>query len=202
VKFLSPRVVFLIILGLFVFPLILAWLMYNGSLDFELGETSNQGVLLAPPIALDWSGAQASSQNKTHSLDGSWVILYPLERPCSTDCRNLLTGLRQMHIASGRDRNRIVIALLVEADYPESYSAEIDEIYHQFTILSGQSAVFSSSLAQASNQIEQDGSSSDNIFLVDPLGNIMMSYNGKDSPSRLRHDLKRLLKWSKLDKRS
>lgn len=200
-KFLSPRIIFLLILGLFVLPLVLAWLMFNGTLSFELGETSNQGVLLEPPVPLDWSGAEARSQSKTLSLNGSWVILYPLEQTCSETCEDLLIGLRQMHIASGRDRNRIVIALLLEADYSESFSAELDEIYQHFSILTSQNTLFTSSIKNAISQSRQSGST-DKIFLVDPLGNIMMSYNGADSPSRLSHDLKRLLKWSKLDKRS
>ena len=36
-------------------------------------------------------------------------------------------------------------------------------------------------------------------YLIDPLGNIMMSYAAGFDPNDLKRDLKRLLTWSKLD---
>ena len=106
-----------------------------------------------------------------------------------------------MHIASGRNSNRVVIALLLPPDHAESLGTELTTIYNHFTLLSSPSSIFSTSLQQATDQNAGVDRTS-NIFLVDPLGNIMMSYNGADSPGRLSKDLKRLLKWSKLDKRS
>jgi hypothetical protein len=37
------------------------------------------------------------------------------------------------------------------------------------------------------------------IYLIDPLGNIMMYYAADADPNHIRKDLKRLLTWSKLD---
>jgi cytochrome oxidase Cu insertion factor (SCO1/SenC/PrrC family) len=39
----------------------------------------------------------------------------------------------------------------------------------------------------------------DGIYLIDPLGNIMMYYAADADPNHIRQDLKRLLTWSKLD---
>jgi hypothetical protein len=49
---------------------------------------------------------------------------------------------------------------------------------------------------------EGDGTSNYNQFsayLIDTLGNIMMAYEAGADPNHLRHDVKRLLTWSKLD---
>jgi cytochrome oxidase Cu insertion factor (SCO1/SenC/PrrC family) len=37
------------------------------------------------------------------------------------------------------------------------------------------------------------------VYLIDPLGNIMMAYESGADPNHIRQDLKRLLTWSKLD---
>ena len=37
------------------------------------------------------------------------------------------------------------------------------------------------------------------LYLLDPLGNIMMFYAAGFDPNDLKKDLKRLLTWSKLD---
>ena len=47
---LSPRIALIIIAGLFVLPLALAWLMYSGAIDFQPAETRNLGALVEPPV--------------------------------------------------------------------------------------------------------------------------------------------------------
>ena len=37
---------------------------------------------------------------------------------------------------------------------------------------------------------------SDHIYLVDPLGNLMMAFPKHADPSKIKRDLSRLLKWS------
>ena len=49
----------------------------------------------------------------------------------------------------------------------------------------------------AEGALSQAGTGS--VYLVDPLGNIMMRYESGSDPNKLKQDLKRLLKWSKLD---
>ncbi len=53
--------------------------------------------------------------------------------------------------------------------------------------------MLSSALQRAGEAAEQPS-----VYLVDPLGNVMMTYEAHDSMSKLRKDLKKLLKWSKL----
>ena len=41
------------------------------------------------------------------------------------------------------------------------------------------------------------GNAVDHIFLVDPLGNLMMRFPREPDPSRVRKDLERLLRYSR-----
>ena len=43
------------------------------------------------------------------------------------------------------------------------------------------------------------GQVENSVYLIDPLGNIMLFYAAGFDPNDLKKDLKRLLTWSKLD---
>lgn len=199
---LSPKMVLLLIMALFTLPLAIAWMMYTGAIRYAPEHTRNLGQLVLPTVPVDWSDVIATGSSPSKQLfDGFWVILYELPASCTSNCMGLAAELRQVHIASGLHRNRIRIALLLAPKQAESLSDELLGIYPRFNLVSHPSQGFSGALHHASSD---RFSSNDEpvIFLVDPLGNIMMTYNGKDSPSMLSKDLNRLLTWSKLDKRS
>jgi len=196
----SNRLKLLAILALFLLPLLAAVLMFNGQLPLLSGETVNQGKLIQPPVALDWTAAEtAPDSTAIATLQGSWVILLPLPTVCEQDCLRKVAGLRQVHRASGREQQRIALALLTGSQLDEGSRQQLMEIYDQFILLSDPSASLWQSVQSASvqNVVSNNTLSS---YLVDPLGNIMMAYDTTDSAARLNKDLKRLLKWSKQDK--
>lgn len=198
---LSARMVLLLILALFTLPLAIAWMMHTGAIRFAPDHTRNLGQLVLPTVPVDWSGVIAPDNSPSNSLfEGFWVILYELPATCTRHCLELVAALRQVHIAAGLDRNRIKIALLLAPTQVESLSDELLGIYPRFNLVSHPDQGFSDALRHAGNS---HFSSNDEpaVYLVDPLGNIMMTYNGNDSPRMLSKDLGRLLTWSKLDKR-
>ena len=201
-KPLPPRMILLLIVTLFVLPLALAWMMFTGSIPYKSENTRNLGQLVIPMVPLDWSGVvTAEGSSATDSLGGFWVILYAMPASCTKPCQDLVTKLRQVHLASGQNLDRIKIALLLRSKPGASMANDLLGIYPRFKLLSHPAQNFSSALGQAgSNSSGKDKDPA--IYLVDPLGNIMMTYNGDDGPSKLNKDLTRLLTWSKLDKRS
>ncbi len=195
----------LVIFAMFITPLVLAWLMYNGTIDFEPENTRNLGQLVVPPVPLDWSGtlltsSQNNSETSQSSLKGYWVILHQLPFPCAGNCRALVTELRQVHRASGKNQERIRIALIIDSRHSKEGLTGIAKIYPEFRLLSAIDPKLEHALGKA-GQSNPDHIGETEFFLADPLGNIMMAYNGTDGPAKLSKDLKRLLTWSKLDKR-
>jgi cytochrome oxidase Cu insertion factor (SCO1/SenC/PrrC family) len=198
---LSHRLKLIVILALFVLPLLAAVLMYTGHLPLLSGKTSNLGKLVQPPVAMNWLDAQPDSmQAGIAKLPESWVILFPFEQPCEQSCLKLVAGLRQVHKASGRNQGRIEVALLTNEPVSDELRLQLYSIYDRFTIIADPDQVLWDSVILAKQKI--NGSRQGNeIYLVDPLGNIMMAYDTNDSEIRLSKDLKRLLTWSKQDKR-
>jgi hypothetical protein len=52
--------------------------------------------------------------------------------------------------------------------------------------------------APASLQASFPGNAPDHIYVIDPLGNLMMSFPRDPDPSKLLKDLQRLLKYSRI----
>lgn len=196
----SNRLKLLAIFTLFVLPLALAALMFSGKLPLFSGETVNQGKLIQPPVAVDWASANPTNElQSVDELQGNWVILLPLPETCNQDCMKKVIGLRQVHRASGREQQRIRLALLTESPLTEESQQQFLEVYDRFMLISDPSQVLLQVLQTVTEQNEIHATFLTS-YLVDPLGNIMMAYDMADSETRMSKDLKRLLTWSKQDK--
>ena len=203
---LSPRATLLIIAAIFILPLVLAWLMYSGTIEYSPSSGRNLGELVQPPVPIDWgedfdpaTGAdQTAGPGTAEALDGHWVVLHVIPPSCQSRCLTALRDLRQVHKASGRDQRRIRIALLVGKPHAPQTINEILELYPRFQLVESPGGAFEPVLERIAAGFSQapDGSS----YLIDPIGNIMMFYAAGSDPNHLKKDLKRLLTWSKLDK--
>ena len=195
---LSPRVSLVIIAAMFLLPLLLAWFMYNGTIAYKPAMTRNFGQLVEPPLPLDWKdaslipgdgspGAAAAEEFSRH-----WVILYRVADHCPESCLREVSALRQIHLAAGRNQDRIRIALLLQNDAGYQVESDLREMYPVFQLIGDPSGRIGTTL-------ERTASGPGAVYLIDPLGNIMMTYKGGADPNHLKQDLKRLLTWSKLD---
>ena len=197
-----PRVTLLVILAMFTLPLALAWMMNSGAIRYESASTVNLGKLVSPPVPLDWSGVESiASGAASTGFSAYWVILLAVPASCDSSCLESVTQLRQVRRAAGKDHTRIKIVLLVESLSSMDQVAELLAIDPGFDLVGSASEAFLATLVKA----DKPGAGMEmkpTIYLLDPLGNIMMTYQGESSPSKLSKDLKRLLAWSKQDNRS
>ena len=201
-KGLRAKAALILILGVFILPLAVAWMMYSGLIPFRIDTTRNLGYLVLPVVPIEWpAGMIADTSTPDTDLAAHWVILFKPVLPCKSACRGYLTQLRQVHRAAGRDQQRIKLVILFEIPQDESQLQEIRDLYPQFLLANRPGAVIFRTLETAAHnsgaQIPNPG-----FYLVDPLGNIMMVYPQKNGPASVSKDLKRLLTWSQLDKSS
>jgi hypothetical protein len=158
-------------LGLFfAAPFALAWLAW--SLDWAPGATSNYGELITPPRPIP--GAPLGA------LRGKWVMVSADGAACDAYCERKLYFMRQVRRAQGKDMDRVERLWLVSgagAPRPELLAA-----------IEGTRVVAFSDASL----------SPDHIYLVDPLGNLMMHFPRDPDASRMIRDLQRLLKYSRI----
>jgi cytochrome oxidase Cu insertion factor (SCO1/SenC/PrrC family) len=203
----SPRVALLVIAAMFILPLALAWLMYTGTIEFTPSSTRNLGELVEPPQPLAWedlsfetTGAGADSgPDSDPDLADHWTVLFTVPGQCEQECVRTVTDLRQVHRALGRLQDRVRLVLLLEAAMGRTSPAELRDIYPVFRLARDDRRKASDTLEAAAARSGHPGPRSGSAYLVDPLGNIMMFYPAGYDPNQRKQDLKRLLKWSKLD---
>jgi len=206
---LSPRLALLIIAAMFLLPLLLAWLMYSGSLEFRPASTRNLGTLVEPPVPIDWtvslvlSGEANLATNLEQGIDvlaEHWVILQPVPADCDESCLKIIANLRQIHRASGRQQMRIRLALLLDESSPPDLAQNLLAIYPQFHLIKDTSGLLWDALWGIQQNLTGQTGPAKGTYMIDPLGNIMMYYKAGGDPNHIKQDLKRLLTWSKLDK--
>lgn len=175
------------ILGfLFIAPMLGAWLLYHSHWQSDQ-KTLNHGELINPPLELSQLNllnpdGQDFNQSK---LRGKWLMLYVSAGMRDAQLEQNLYKMRQIRTATGKDMNRIQCVLLSfkQQDQSEetnqSFTTDYASILHLIT---------SPTLALPSTS----------LYLVDPLGNVMMRYNSDTPLAHIFKDLTRLLKISQI----
>ncbi|MHB8622247.1 MAG: SCO family protein [Sulfuricaulis sp.] len=195
---LSARLRILLIAALFVAPMIGAYVLYLGG--WRPSTTGNYGELVQParPIADTTLNLLTGKSIRFSELRGKWLLVTFSEAECLSPCERNLYKMRQVIAAQGKDADRLQSLFVVTdttaldglryaiQDYPGTQvvigpPAMVTELAHQFVLPSGSSA-----------------ENLNRIYLVDPLGNFMMSYAADADPSGMRKDLVRLLQVSRI----
>ena len=153
-------------------PLALGWLAYHER--WIPGRTGNYGELLTPrPLA-----------GPIAPLRGKWVLVTFDAAACGASCERKLYIVRQVRRAQGKDAERIErLWLLTDGGTPRP---------ELLAALDGSRI----GPADAGLRSAFPGDALASIYLVDPLGNLMMRFPAEPDPSRMIKDLARLLKYS------
>lgn len=183
----SGRWVLIAIFLLFAGPVTIAWFLYSQG-DISINKTTNNGKLLIPP--LDMSQLSLTDTNNTpfdqKQLRGKWLLLYVAPPNCHKECKMNLYNIRQIRTATGKNMgrvNRVVISLSKQTD--------IDELIKSY--FKGTTHVITNKATEQKLALRQGS-----LYLVDPMGNIMMSYAPKAPASGVLKDIERLLKVSQI----
>jgi hypothetical protein len=183
-----------ILAGLFLLPLVLAFFTYYGTAWRPAGRV-NHGHLFTPArplpaIALPPAGREASGARETQpALRGKWSLVYAGEGGCDTACRQALYVMHQTRLALGNDMPRLAPVFLVTGG-----CCARDLLAQQHTGL----AVLDASAPGAGPLLHElsDRERANTLYIVDPLGNLVMSYDARADPHGLLEDLRKLLRLS------
>jgi cytochrome oxidase Cu insertion factor (SCO1/SenC/PrrC family) len=153
-----------------------SWLLFFASQQGVWG-TTNKGAFVTPAVAVrdlhlvDAAGADFSG-------NGLWWLWVVQEQGCDQACDDALHQLRQLHVLLSRDADRVHRALLTSAPVP---SDALVAKYPGLRLLSGSGSPLAAG-----------------IYIVDPLGNLVLHYPVDASGKSVLTDLKRLLKVSQI----
>ena len=187
----SSRLKFLFIVLIFVIPFIYSYILINKkNVEKEL-PTSNYGQFVTPIVSINNISYIDSFDNKinSNSLNGKWTLIHYIDKYCDAPCLNNIYLLRQINIALGKDMNRVRRMLLINLS--DHNTASIQKKYPHLLIVK-------SKLNKLHDVIKGIKSDTTNIFIVDPMGNIVLKYNQDFNGKKFLKDLKKLLKLSRI----
>jgi cytochrome oxidase Cu insertion factor (SCO1/SenC/PrrC family) len=184
------RLYLLFIVACFVVPLATAgWLAGR----WTPGHTVQHGELLHParPLNLHFTALDGGST----ALQGHWILLYAGSATgCDARCHTALYDLRQVRLALGKDMQRVETVLLL--------GGAPDAALRQWLV--HEHAAMRVGIVDVERQnrlmeaFDHTGVIGDWIYLIDPLGNLVMRYPATVEPRGMLKDLQRLLKWSRI----
>ena len=182
----------LLMFALFMAPLALAFWLYYGS-EWRPRGTTNNGTLIEPARALPTVALQRAdgAVASTELLHGKWSLVVIADGACSELCQSNLNYARQTALGLGRLQSRVQAVWLVNSHCCDSEITR--RVATDMLILNG-----SSNAAAALLNVFPATDRERMIFVVDPLGFLMMRYDTRREPKGLRLDLKHLLDLSQI----
>jgi cytochrome oxidase Cu insertion factor (SCO1/SenC/PrrC family) len=170
-----------------VLPLVASYSLYY---FWRPDSTVNYGQLLTP-VALPRKHCFRcrTSLSSFQALKGRWTLVLADGGACDAQCEQSLYYIRQVRKAQGEHQDRIERVWLVsDAAQPQPKLIEAIEGMHVVK------AAGSATLAA----VVRDPAHARAIYLVDPLGQVMMRYPDQPDPKKMIKDFQRLMKYSRL----
>jgi hypothetical protein len=181
------RRVLLVLAAVFLLPVLIAFAMYYGNLWRPAGSAS-KGELITPARPLEVTGLRWADGRPADAtvLSGKWSIVYIGDGSCDTDCRQALVFGRQSRLALNNEMTRVQRVFLATANCCNAtYLAE------------EHAGLITADASQAQALLAKfPGDPRRSLYIVDPLGNLMMRHDAGHSSKDLLTDLKKLLKLS------
>lgn len=183
--------------ALFLLPVAFAYLLYYGS-DWRPPGSASHGELLRPVRMLPEidlpvvdAGTNPSDASTASTLREKWSLVYIGAGSCDEACRHALYIMRQSRLLLNKDMTRAQRAFLVTADCCDN---EFLAREHAGLVVLDASGSDGQELLSAFPQ----GARENSIFIVDPLGNLIMRHDARQDPKGLLEDLRRLLRLSQI----
>jgi cytochrome oxidase Cu insertion factor (SCO1/SenC/PrrC family) len=182
-----------ILIGAFVAPLALAFLLYYG-VGVRPSGTTNKGDLIQPAVPLPEVELPGASDQKlaADALRGKWSMVFIGDGACDPRCREALTLMRQTRLALGDKMERVQRVFLITGNCCDQAYLEAE---HGGLLLGRIDNSAGKTLLETFPDAAQ-AAGLGRIYLVDPLGNLMMKYDADAPQKGLLEDLKKLLKLS------
>ncbi len=186
------RLKFIALILVFLSPFVAGWMALY---VFKLRPDSNQYGNLVQPVKPLHFPALTTRGGKPLSSDfwNKWTFVVIANDGCQMQCQQNIYYLRQMKVALGRDFERVQNVLMTPRDLSEEMAQKLPE-YPLLTVISPATPELVDLFALPGIVTGQ----APLLYLIDPAGNLMMTYDADNKPKSVLTDLQRLLKNSQI----
>ena len=180
------RLKLLLIVAIFVVPVVVATLAAR---YWRPEKLANYGELVAPtefkPRGLRTA---AGAPFDLAELRGKWLLVLPLSGDCDQACEENLYLMRQVRLMTGREQGRVERLVIAVRPLPEALAKQHPGLRQA---LAGERG------GELGAPMATEGGAG-RVYLVDPLGRLVLRYPAAPDGRRMHKDLERLLKYSQI----
>ena len=183
------RRTFLLLAAVFVLPFVVGTGLFL--MDWRPDKFGNHGELVQPPRMLPESGLAHIDGRPlpTADLQGRWLLAMPAVGACDSTCARRLEEVRNVHVALNKEQKRVQRVLFSSG----VSGPALAELQGQFPELLVVTMPDDAPGAPWHEVLDARGYG---LYVVDPLGNVMMRYPEPTDMRGALKDLERLLKYS------
>lgn len=196
------RMPLFLILALSLAPVIFALLAYYvPALGLRPQEATNYGALVEPqrPMPDIQALPLTTLEGKPfdlESLKGKWLLISADEGACPESCVKKLFILRNSHASQGKNVKRLARAWFITDNAP--VTAQLLESYKGTHMLRADPAKLAAWLAPQATAAEREAALKAPMWIVDPLGNLMLEFPADADPISVRNDISKLIRISSI----
>jgi hypothetical protein len=153
---------------------------------------TNYGDILDPrlfPMPKLGSSLLGGEAKELDAFKGKWIMLQIDSGACAEACQKKLYDMRQLRLIQGKEMDRVERVWLITDDQP--VDTVLIRAFDGVHILKVNANTLKSWLP-----LEPDTQLQDHIFMIDPLGNLMMRFPKNADPQKMKKDIAKLLRAS------
>lgn len=179
--------------AIFFLPLAVSFFLYYGT-EWRPGGRVHHGDLVDPAVPLPAVSVTLADGRPAGPdfLRRDWHLVYVGEGACGADCRDTLRMTRQVRLALDKDLTRVVRVFLYTGTLGAGGSLRAE---HPDLLAASADGPGGATLLAALRAVPPRGAAG-RLYIVDPLGNLVMGYAPDTPPRALLEDLERLLRLS------
>jgi len=190
----------ILLIAFFVAPIIIAVIMYNNVPEGGPSKTKNFGDLVTParPLTDATLKLESGENYKFSDMNKTWVMVYIGDAECDDVCADVLYKMRQSRLAQRGEHLRIKRLYISTSGKARGSLLKVLKGHPGLEIVHGEATAINSVLKQFKLENITAVKDANRLYLVDPFGNLMMSYEKEFDARGLIKDLIHLLKNSRI----
>lgn len=183
------RLKLVLVMASFALPVIASYLAYF--VWQPQGATRNYGTLIQPQTLPDTLTIKAldGAPIPLKSLRGKWSLVQVDSAACGAECEKKLYAMRQSRLMQGREQDRVQRLWVISDN--QAPRAALQQAYEGMQLVTDPARGLVSKL-------DADSDVTQYIYMIDPLGNVMMRWPANPEINRMHKDIERLLKASQI----
>ena len=158
-------------------------------------ERVNYGLLLSDPIDIGELDLELDYQYlDVDSMERKWMLVHFINDTCLESCADLIYVARQVNVLLARQQTRVKRYIAA----PIALKPSLENFFSTYQDLNYIEIKDESRIMKAFELNNIDPFDQPNMFVIDPIGNIILHYSGEVDGKKLLTDLKKLLGASKI----